>query len=98
MASETQGGGDVYKTVSTRRRAGWSSTREDSAARNVNQAKKNDDKCGKCEVVIEDNPALKCDICKVWFHIRCQKVPVAVYNLMVEEEDGKQLDWKCTFC
>lgn len=56
--------------------------------------------CGKCDVVVGPYKlALNCDIiCKVWFHIVCQKFPEAVYWFMVDKKEGKQLGWKCCFC
>ncbi|KAK4329292.1 hypothetical protein Pmani_000326 [Petrolisthes manimaculis] len=93
---------EAPRRVSTHSKSVPSSTQDIGAPTTpeITPMKNNDEsKCGKCDVVIgPDDMALNCDICKVWFHIGCQKFPEAVYKFMVEKEEGKQLDWKCCFC
>lgn len=46
----------------------------------------------------ETDKALACETCENWFHISCQNIPEQVYDFMVEEEEGQQLQWFCKYC
>lgn len=55
--------------------------------------------CGKCKREVKDTDnAVECEVCEVWFHIKCEDIPETVYNFMVKQEAGKQLSWHCSFC
>lgn len=55
--------------------------------------------CGKCaKAVLDSHLALCCELCDYWYHIKCEGVPKAVYDFMVENPAGKQLTWHCSFC
>ena len=55
--------------------------------------------CGDCELEVkEGNKALCCEICDNWFHIQCQNMPDAIYEFMLESEEGEQLLWYCKYC
>lgn len=55
--------------------------------------------CGKCKIRVgDDEPGLCCDVCDLWYHIQCENLPKQIYDFMVKEEAGKQLNWTCSFC
>ncbi|KAG7174761.1 Hsp90 co-chaperone Cdc37-like, partial [Homarus americanus] len=55
--------------------------------------------CGECGVTVKDSDkAVSCDVCEVWFHIECEKLPEEVYNFMQDEEAGGVLMWYCSHC
>ena len=48
--------------------------------------------CGKCEKPVRDeDKAVGCEVCEVWFHTECEKIPDNVYNFMVQDKAGEQL-------
>ena len=52
--------------------------------------------CGRCSVRVKNNDnAMKCDECHCWFHIGCEKVSKALYEVMKE---NKELMWFCSRC
>ena len=57
---------------------------------------KTDGSCGVCthKVKNEDN-GLQCDGCRMWYHIRCDKVEKKLYKVHMEHED---LIWLCRKC
>ena len=62
------------------------------------QEDNNNTTCGNCDSEVkEENHAVACDICDLWFHIGCQDMPKEVYDFMVNTEEG-QLHWYCVNC
>ncbi|KAG7170761.1 hypothetical protein Hamer_G021696, partial [Homarus americanus] len=58
---------------------------------------KNNEKCGECGLTVKDsNKAVSCDVCEVWFHIECEKLPEEVYTFMHDEEAEGVLMWYCS--
>lgn len=63
------------------------------------EARKNDNiECGKCEKLVCDSEYARCcEICDLWYHVRCEKVPVEVYNYYLKDEQpGQQFHWNCS--
>lgn len=59
----------------------------------------NKSNCKRCQKdVLDDQKALGCEICEYWFHIECEGYPEAVYDFMVNQKQGQQLNWSCSFC
>lgn len=57
------------------------------------------DCCGKCTKEVNDSDdALECEVCEIWFHIKCENIPKMVYTFMQDNEAGKQLSWHCSYC
>lgn len=59
------------------------------------------DLCGVCKgEVVDSDRALCCDVCTIWFHIKCTKVTVQLYNAMVEaqKDDPDACPWYCPNC
>lgn len=55
--------------------------------------------CKKCKVEVKDDEkALGCEVCEYWYHIKCENDPEEVYDFMSSAEQGKQLNWSCSFC
>ena len=55
--------------------------------------------CGKCErQVADDHEAVQCEVCELWFHIVCEKIPYQVYAYMQDEDTGAQVSWFCIYC
>ena len=55
--------------------------------------------CGICKkAVTDDDKALCCEVCELWFHIKCEGVPVGVYNFIADDEAGAQFLWHCSHC
>ena len=62
----------------------------------VRDKNKNDDICPKCSVAVTDSDsALECEICQMWYHIKCQKLTESEYNFI---GDHKSVHWYCTLC
>lgn len=56
-------------------------------------------KCGKCDLVVkDDDSSLNCEVCELWYHIRCENIPQEIYDFMVDVEEGQQFLWNCSFC
>ncbi len=61
--------------------------------------------CGRCRKLVKrgDN-ALQCEVCRQWFHIRCENITKQQYKLMQEMSQPKQgrgnakLHWFCETC
>ena len=59
--------------------------------------------CGQCrKLVSEDDPAMRCEICEQWFHIKCQQMTKAEYNYIQGGSSKKKalnkLHWYCSTC
>ena len=51
--------------------------------------------CGICEKpVAKNHKAIQCDKCKLWVHIKCNKINVQTYNLLINDEST----WYCLKC
>ncbi len=54
--------------------------------------------CGSCQKeVFEEDEAIQCETCHMWFHIKCQKVSQKKYKFL-NCEDGQGLHWFCLIC
>ena len=54
--------------------------------------------CGSChKEVFEEDEAIQCETCHMWFHIKCQKVSQKKYKFLNSEE-GQGLHWFCLIC
>lgn len=54
------------------------------------------DKCGVCETrVSEKDKAIMCEICELWFHCKCEKVPDETYRVLKKDEG---IHWYCRSC
>ena len=59
--------------------------------------------CEQCrKLVKEDDPAMRCEICEQWFHIKCQQMTKAEYNYIQGGSSKKKalnkLHWYCSTC
>ena len=59
--------------------------------------------CGQCrKLVKEDDPAMRCEICEQWFHIKCQQMTKAEYNYIqggsAKKKALNKLHWYCSTC
>ena len=58
--------------------------------------------CGQCnKLVKEEDPAMKCEICEQWYHIKCQNITKAEYNYIQGRTKKKSLNkmhWYCLTC
>ena len=55
------------------------------------------DICNNCNKdVVSNDRALSCSICDKWFHIKCERVPVADYDFLQKSDDSIQ--WVCKGC
>lgn len=53
--------------------------------------------CGDCNKdVVKDDKALQCSICDNWYHVKCQRVCLADYDLLQKTDDSVQ--WYCKCC
>lgn len=53
--------------------------------------------CGDCNKAVRSNQnGLLCELCEEWFHIGCQKIPLAEYKIY-KHEDCKAI-WFCNKC
>jgi PHD-finger len=58
----------------------------------------NREECGHCgSIVAERDKALLCEICGLWYHIKCQKVSEETYKLL-KRESNTNLHWYCSGC
>ena len=54
--------------------------------------------CGTCNKQVGENEnALECDVCDVWFHVKCQKVSIKLYEALREDDDDN-IAWYCNNC
>ena len=57
---------------------------------------KTDDTCPKCSVTVTDSDsALECELCQMWYHIKCQKLTEQEYKFI---GDHQSVHWYCTLC
>ena len=57
------------------------------------------DFCQECSKRVDDNDkALCCEACSIWFHIQCIKVPECVYDYMQSSGDDGGFTWQCKDC
>ena len=59
--------------------------------------------CGQCrKLVKEDDPAMRCEICEQWFHIKFQQMTKAEYNYIeggsAKKKALNKLHWYCSTC
>ena len=60
--------------------------------------------CGRCRKLVKGGDmALECEICRQWFHAKCEEVPKQQYKLMLEMNKPQQgrklvLHWYCATC
>ena len=63
--------------------------------------------CGRCRKLVKQGDcALECEVCRQWYHIKCEEVPKQQYKLMMEinqpqskKAKGKlMLHWFCATC
>ncbi len=61
--------------------------------------------CGRCRKLVKRGDcALQCEICRQWFHIKCEEVTKQEYKMMQESNQPKQakkhikLHWFCATC
>ena len=51
--------------------------------------------CNICNnPVAKNHKAIQCDKCQLWVHIKCNKINVQTYNLLIEDEST----WYCISC
>ena len=51
--------------------------------------------CGIClNPVAKNHKAVKCDNCDLWIHIKCNKINVQTYNLLINDNTV----WYCLTC
>ena len=51
--------------------------------------------CGIClNIVAKNHKAVKCDSCELWIHIKCNKINVQAYNLLINDNTV----WYCLTC
>ena len=61
----------------------------------IQEQKSEKDECKICHVKVLDNEkAIKCDICERWCHIKCIGMEEKAYKFHCREE----LQWVCTPC
>ena len=84
---------------STRERSSSTEGRERQQGRRGNK-EKDSYSCGCCGlIVMDDDAALECDLCKFWFHCSYQNMSTKLYNTLSEfdgEADG--IHWYCRTC
>lgn len=52
--------------------------------------------CGTCEIRVgEKDKAIMCEICELWFHCKCEKVPDDTYKVLRKDEG---VHWYCRGC
>ena len=55
--------------------------------------------CGQCKKLVkEEDPAMKCEICGQWYHIKCQNITKADYNYIqggMRKKSINQMHWYC---
>lgn len=72
----------------------------DTVLENKKRGKRNKDLCGFCnDKGSKDDPMITCDLCEVWFHVRCQKNGMdkemfeqfLILNKMIQNSGTKQV-------
>lgn len=59
-------------------------------------AKVNKEKCGTCTKVVSDKDrALQCEVCEMWFHIKCLDMNDDTYQILLKNIG---LHWYCSGC
>lgn len=54
------------------------------------------DKCGTCGGSVgEKEKAIMCEVCEVWYHCKCEKVPDDTYKVLLKDEG---VHWYCRSC
>lgn len=73
-------------------------SRKGSQATLLAQEKEECDKCDR--KVEEDEKAVLCDICNVWFHQACGGIVDELYETITKFGHGgtKELPWQCNIC
>ena len=62
------------------------------------ETKHTDEECGGCKKTVRKRDrGLGCEVCEQWFHIGCEKVTVAQYEFLIQEEN-KSIPWSCRKC
>ena len=58
--------------------------------------------CGHCNKLVKnDSPAMECEICNLWYHIKCQGITKAEYEYIKGGSKKKtlsKLHWYCLTC
>ena len=58
--------------------------------------------CGHCNKVVKnDSPAMECEICGMWYHIKCQGITKAEYEYIKggsKKKSFSKLHWYCLIC
>ena len=71
----------------------------DSDMGDVSKGASNTTKCGTCNKEVADtDKALECEVCLDWYHIRCQKVTIRLYEALKSADDEDGCSWFCSFC
>ena len=53
--------------------------------------------CGYCAIEVhDDDAALECDVCGLWFHIQCQAIGQDTYDDLVAADQS--FSWICSNC
>ena len=53
------------------------------------------------KVVKEEDPAMKCEICEQWYHIKCQSITKLEYNYIqggTKKKSVSKMHWYCQTC
>lgn len=54
--------------------------------------------CGTCNLeVADDHQALVCNLCDIWHHIACEKIPKDVYAFLTKNVEDS-IHWYCRKC
>ena len=58
--------------------------------------------CGHCKKLVKnDSPVMECEICNLWYHIKCQGITKAEYEYIKGGSKKKSLSklyWYCLTC
>ena len=58
--------------------------------------------CGHCNKLVKnDSPAMECEICNLWYHIKCQGITKAEYEYIKrgsKKTTLSKLHWYCLTC
>ncbi|KAH3825905.1 hypothetical protein DPMN_127790 [Dreissena polymorpha] len=56
-----------------------------------------DSPSGTCgSEVLDEDPSVDCDSCRMWFHLQCQCLDSVWYNQMIAQEHS--FAWTCSIC
>lgn len=54
--------------------------------------------CPDCQQTVkEEQNAVECEVCQLWFHQGCQNITDILYSVLTSDESG-QISWYCNFC